>query len=352
MPGSNKTESRRPEGKGAGELSPDVPPSDQSENEVIQDYLTGPSNSKTPEYDDSIETEANGTAEEKVLGDKALRREKEFSSDQRSTIASSKHNHELSQDPEQPMDAASPLFDDSDDENAMDEDQPIPADFSIAATPLLPSHRARVANPLVKMVDSNYHGIEGAISTKARLLGRNTAASQALLPANLSQKIVSDGLPHASGSSRPGPGGSSKGLQKNNTSSLLTFQKGSLKTVKGKYLSTTTDKEAGSTEMMETGIAGGVDSLAQISEGMMGGDDETNSDMIPGLPNYEISSAVPNAPTGQELLCLAGLDTEDADALPDFDDDPPAPLPDTKNDTPAVEQNSLSPKSNSVLQQR
>ena len=87
----------------------------------------------------------------------------------------------------------------------------------------LPSHRARAANPLIKMVDEDPSfgpGVGSAISTKARLLAQNGMG-------------VSGEGSSAGPASKPGPGRSSQGLQAKNRSSLLVFEKGSLKSLKG-----------------------------------------------------------------------------------------------------------------------
>ncbi|KAJ7685308.1 hypothetical protein DFH06DRAFT_1313627 [Mycena polygramma] len=134
----------------------------------------------------------------------------------------------------------------------------------------LPSHRARAAKPLVKMVD-DFTTLDGAISAKARLQGRN----------GTSQETPVAG-PSSGSRRKPGPGRSSTGLLTKNTSSLLTFDKGALKTVKGKF-------------------------AAPV-------DEEDNA--IGTSPDPLL--AVP--PTSDELLELGGFDSKAADALDDFED--------------------------------
>ena len=141
----------------------------------------------------------------------------------------------------------------------------------------LPSHRARAANPLVKMVENpNFAGLDGAISVKTRLAGGNSVESP--------EK-----------SRKPGPGRSSSGLIKN---SLLTFRKGSLKTVKGSYKKQI-DKP-GSEELVHDGHSG--ESMRE------GGSNDGN---------------IQAPPTANELLDLAGLDTQNAEILSDFEEDVP-----------------------------
>jgi hypothetical protein len=153
----------------------------------------------------------------------------------------------------------------------------------------LPSHRARVANPLVKMAeDVNFAGMSGAISVKTRLAGHKSAIS-----------------PTSSGKSRkPGPGRSSSGLIKN---SLLTFQKGSLKTVKGSYKKQT---------QRPNSVAGSVDDRHN-DEPMMEGEN-VHQDEEARISNNG-TTQVP--PTAAELLGLAGLDAQHAEILSDFEED-------------------------------
>jgi hypothetical protein len=139
----------------------------------------------------------------------------------------------------------------------------------------LPSHRARVAKPLVKMVD-DFTPLEGAISAKARLQRNGTSEETPVAGPSSSPR----------GSSRkPGPGRSSTGMLNKHTSSLLTFEKGALKTVKGKF-------------------------TAPVDEGNAQFDD---SDAMMA------SSGVP--PTSDELLKLGGFDSTAAEALDDFEDE-------------------------------
>ncbi|KAJ7097853.1 hypothetical protein B0H15DRAFT_797557 [Mycena belliarum] len=155
----------------------------------------------------------------------------------------------------------------------------------------LPPHRARMTNPLVKMVD-DFTPVEGAISVKARLQGRNGASSETPVagPSRSSTRTTPR---------KPGPGRSSAGLLTKNNS-LLTFNKGALKTVKGKF--TAPD-----------------DALADEGGGLKGGS---------GMSDITVP------PTSDELLKLGGLDSTDIDRLDDFEEDVSVPLqvPENTND--------------------
>ncbi|KAJ6547682.1 hypothetical protein B0H19DRAFT_1166897 [Mycena capillaripes] len=142
-------------------------------------------------------------------------------------------------------------------------------------SPSLPSHRARAAKPLVKMVD-DFKSLDGAISVKARLHGRNGTSDETPVAGPSSS-------PRRSGR-KPGPGRSSAGMLNKNTSSLLTFDKGALKTVKGKF-------------------------KAPVDE----------EDNAQGSSFDDSGPTVP--PTSDELLKLGGFDSKDAEALDDFEDE-------------------------------
>ncbi|KAJ3999163.1 hypothetical protein F5050DRAFT_1862811 [Lentinula boryana] len=91
----------------------------------------------------------------------------------------------------------------------------------------IPAHSARAANPLVHMAD-DLGGMDGAISVKTRISSKDNAkaTSKPSTPASANRR-------------KPGPGRSSEGLRKSKTtSSLLTFDKGESKTVKGKFVAT------------------------------------------------------------------------------------------------------------------
>lgn len=150
----------------------------------------------------------------------------------------------------------------------------------------LPPHRARIANPLVKVVDySETTSISNAIPSKMHAIERLNAISSSSESVTQAKRA------------KPGPGRSSAGLRKpsKNTSSLLTFDKGSLKTVKGNYPK---EKASESIEGMN---------LMDLNEHVVA---------------QEVESPMPEpAPSGQELLQLAGLNAEAAETLPDFGED-------------------------------
>ncbi|KAJ7125488.1 hypothetical protein C8R43DRAFT_1135338 [Mycena crocata] len=150
----------------------------------------------------------------------------------------------------------------------------------------LPSHRARAANPLVKMVD-DFSSMEGAISVKARMQGRNGASTE-------TPDASPSSSPTRKSARKPGPGRSSAGMVNKNTSSLLTFDKGNLKTVKGKFTAPRNNEDK----------AEGSSGLSGIS-----------------VPDMAVAS-VP--PTSEELLALGGFDSKAAESLDDFEEDVPA----------------------------
>jgi len=158
----------------------------------------------------------------------------------------------------------------------------------------VPTLRARLSEPRVKMIDDpNLSSMEGAISAKANAVARMNAE-----PSSSKSTVLTYNSPQSDKKrAKPGPGRSSAGLMKvKNTSSLLTFSKGSLKSVKGKY------------EKMR----GHADDL------------QTRDDPLPGTveANAITENPLPAPPTGEELLRLAGLDTGIADTLPDYEDNP------------------------------
>ncbi|KAJ7774958.1 hypothetical protein B0H16DRAFT_1880134 [Mycena metata] len=139
----------------------------------------------------------------------------------------------------------------------------------------LPSHRARAAKPLVKMID-DFAPMDGAISVKARLRAQDGTSN--------------GDTPVAGPSTTPRKSPRKPGLNKN-TSSLLTFDKGALKTVKGKF-------KASAEEDKGEGASGALDD----GDAMM-------------------ASPVAEPPTSEELLKLGGLDSKVADELEDFEDE-------------------------------
>ena len=205
------------------------------------------------------------------------------------------------------VDDPDPLFD------AMDDGQSVN----------LPSHRAREANPLVRMVDDpKLTVMDGAISVKTRLSGRS-----AMVAPTIPEQAPKRGPSRM----KPGPGRSSSGFIKN---SLLTFQKGSLKSVKGSY--TRPEESRNDTRAADDGFGS-----PESDEGVPG--DETAP-----LSNHAISQA---PPTADELLGLAGLGAQKAEEVSDFEDDLPVSTRDAASDT----QLPLAPQpdpAQSALQQR
>ncbi|KIL69825.1 hypothetical protein M378DRAFT_68823, partial [Amanita muscaria Koide BX008] len=156
----------------------------------------------------------------------------------------------------------------------------VPSPPSLLPIVKKPLHRS--SKPLIKLVDDpQMEAMEGAITVKARLMGRNTSTANANETSNQASGARMQPL-----RSKPGPGRSSIGLKKN-TSSLLTFEKGALKTVKGKY---TKDK-------------------AKKSESAASDD----------LPQADPPDLNVELPTASELLDLAGLDSQTPEPLPSYE---------------------------------
>lgn len=169
----------------------------------------------------------------------------------------------------------------------------------------LPDHRHRAANPLVKRLDDAelQKSLNGAISTKARALKSNASPSPTSATAGPSHPRVNFG------SSAPIKTGPPKGKLPNRKSSLLVFDKngGGLRTLKRGSKSAQNAGED-SVHQPESGSnAATVDTL-----------DSPNDDF--GVPG-PCSQSQP-APSGEELLALAGHNQGDASDLPDFDDEP------------------------------
>jgi hypothetical protein len=185
------------------------------------------------------------------------------------------------------------------------------------AEPVVPPHRTRAANPLVKFIDavpSMGKNSGAAIPAKSRLISGQ--------PSTSSQNSGS----HASHKTRPkpAPGGRSGGK---NRSSLLTAVKGSLTSVKGRFGRTkdvreepqpiedapapshSPDHEFASTSWNDEDAAGETDHEHQTAS-LVDQQEPTSTHAPAPLP----------VPSGQELLGIAGL-KPDTDALPDFEDE-------------------------------
>ena len=158
----------------------------------------------------------------------------------------------------------------------------------------VPILRDRLTEPRVKMIDDpKLSNIEGTIPAKAFAAARMNADPSS----SKSTVLTSDSQQNNRRHSKPGPGRSSTGLKVKNVSSLLTFSKGSLKTVKGKY----------------------------VKEASRAHTDLTIQDDSPNITEVDDSiseNPTPAPPTAEELLRLAGFNNEIAGALPDFEDNP------------------------------
>ncbi len=153
-------------------------------------------------------------------------------------------------------------------------------------TKKVPEHINRKENPLVKLVDGPNLDFQGAISAKVR-------AIRDVNPSSSSQS-----LSNATQRARPGPGRSSTGLTLKHSmkSSLLTAEKGAMKTIKGKY-----KKEATSTIGQDFQASGRSGSPILVDEDPL---DDNASKVVP---------------SAGELLQMAGLDGTAVD-LPEFDE--------------------------------
>ncbi|KAK0483798.1 hypothetical protein IW261DRAFT_1591865 [Armillaria novae-zelandiae] len=157
-----------------------------------------------------------------------------------------------------------------------------------SASTSIPSHRARATNPLVKMVD-NHDGMDGGISIKTRLGGSSPKKA------------------------KPGPGRSSAGIITKSKSSLLTFTKGGLQSVKGNYVPEKRDERVHDTDIEMAAV-------------------------VPAEPNPPLPP-----PTGEELLNLAGLDVEAAKNLDDYEDEPESNSPTAAQSSLALAKEKLLP---------
>ena len=158
----------------------------------------------------------------------------------------------------------------------------------------VPILRDRLIEPRVKMIDDpNFSNIEGAIPAKANAVARMNADPSS----SKSTVLTSDSQKGDGRHSKPGPGRSSMGLKVKNVSSLLTFSKGSLKTVKGKYVRET----------------------SRAHTDLTFGDDSPN---IMEVDDAISENPTPAPPTAEELLQLAGFNNDIAGDLPDYEDNP------------------------------
>ncbi|KAG0707657.1 hypothetical protein DFH29DRAFT_994688 [Suillus ampliporus] len=188
--------------------------------------------------------------------------------------------------------------------------------------PVVPFHRVRASNPLVKFIDGPRTDKDtgAAIPAKTRLISRQTSSST---------QDASGSSASSKARPKPGPGLPSKGSRGKNRSSLLTAVKGGLTSVKGRFgpakdvreepesiedapePSHFTERAISITSWNDEDAAGDTDhkhhAAAPLADQMK---PESNQEPAP-LP----------IPSGHELLEIAGL-KPDADALPDFEDEP------------------------------
>ncbi|KAK7467215.1 hypothetical protein VKT23_004273 [Stygiomarasmius scandens] len=155
--------------------------------------------------------------------------------------------------------------------------------YAMSTEEHVPAHRTRSANPRVKVTDGST-SMNGAISVKARLSGKAAEGSGP--------------RPDSTRKKKSGPGRSSAGAVKN-TSSLLTFEKGQLKSKKGRF-APVKPQEATQVDEFE-------DDVEMANP-------EPSSNFPAGPSSQEA------VPTSEELLELAGLNKDNADELDDFDD--------------------------------
>ncbi|KAF8136559.1 hypothetical protein EV363DRAFT_1544509 [Boletus edulis] len=171
--------------------------------------------------------------------------------------------------------------------------------------PILPAHRARAANPLVKLLDATTQETtskQSRITAKARLMSIHTTGA----PSTSGSRGV------AKRGGKPGPGRSSSGLISKNRSSLLTSTKGSLKSVMGNFTGTTVERDQPDEIEEAPGKAEG-DKLLVTSW--------SDEDVAAGEDHQAMSNPqLGPPPSGDELLKLAGINA-DTEALPDYEDD-------------------------------
>ncbi|KAF8643771.1 hypothetical protein AX16_008790 [Volvariella volvacea WC 439] len=163
------------------------------------------------------------------------------------------------------------------------------------AEAVIPSHKTRSTNPLVKkMDDPQITHTHSAISTKARIMNQTSTTAE---------QVIQSTRP------KPGPGRSSTGMLQKNRSSLLTAEKGALKTVKGKFTRAKRSSDA------EEDRGNNTTSDPLEKTGQHSAEDAQDNATLP--------SVVP----GSELLNLAAGETnaEDAEMLPTFEDAEPEP---------------------------
>jgi hypothetical protein len=198
------------------------------------------------------------------------------------------------------LSSSDPLFDS---QSCLSDEAP-----EIQRDPILPHHRARAANPLIKLIDTTTletSSKQSRITAKARLMSIHTTEIS-------STSGPSRGVAKRGG--KPGPGRSSSGLITKNRSSLLTATKGALKSVKGKFAGTAIEHDQPD-EIEEAPAAHGTtegDKLLITSW--------SDEDIVVHQDQQAVSNSQGPPPFGEELLELAGLQ-KDVEKLPDYEDD-------------------------------
>ncbi|TFY81562.1 hypothetical protein EWM64_g2452 [Hericium alpestre] len=173
------------------------------------------------------------------------------------------------------------------DTDAMDVEEPSQVSRE-ATSSSIPAHRLRAANPSIKRTEDEELGksLKGAISSKVKAIFGSSNADASGSEAGASGSKSASGRP-------------SKGLPQRN-SSLLTFDKGGLKTLK-RGRRTASDRE----------VEGLVDKELTSSPERPSVDGQASNDVAPA----DISEL-----SQPSLLQLAGLQPSEVDALPDFED--------------------------------
>ncbi|OJA13000.1 hypothetical protein AZE42_07445 [Rhizopogon vesiculosus] len=198
-----------------------------------------------------------------------------------------------------------------------------------SAEPTMPFHRARVAKPLVQLIDTPQlvKNPEVAISAKARLMSRRSSGSS-------QDASGSNGISKMR--PKPGPSRSSARSLGKNRSSLLTAGKGGLTSLKGRFKPTKDVKEEiepiedapSPSHVIERGVA----ITSWSDEDAAGETDHEHQEIVLLVEQIKAASTHDpshvSIPSGHELLEIAGLQP-DADMLPDFEDanvqQPPQP---------------------------
>ncbi|KAH9951478.1 hypothetical protein B0H21DRAFT_888396 [Amylocystis lapponica] len=183
------------------------------------------------------------------------------------------------------------------------------------AQPSIPYHRARAANPRIKLIEDPRLGVgyESAIATKAKLMRIASSSASTGATAESSTGTSSHGgpapLPRRGriASSKAGPGRSSGGFNGNGFSTAV---------ASGSKVPGPSD-----TSVREKPLSmNGNHQEAEIGN-VVGNGVETDNEMTK-LGDVQESAVLPPAPpTAQELLQLAGLKDGDAEALGDFEED-------------------------------